>query len=423
MEEIPGSAAPEATDRGAGAPGSLPIVLLPVSALRLVARFFVPLTLWFSAGAIVRHLLIQSISRLGHGGHPAVRTTLVLLPLSLVVLAALVVTIGMLFTLGRGLAVIGDADEPYVAAIGRTLFPFVLVYLGWGLYTADIREVLRADAQRLGDAGNALAAGTVLNDLPIVAAMVVAVGSWGLRVLCERRYEQHHGRSAGVLTAFFEVNFTLYALYSIFQLVRGAQGWITGRVFWQDSVGGLDLPDLGPARDALVLPLVWLAVASIVFGLEMRDREAVRGTPLERLSDRFNGRLDARPGRLAEVGSRGMRETYVPLLHASRLVFRAGGPAFAWFCLCYVATGTLLDRAQRGVIALLGTDHTVRFWNLALVPVEFVHSLLYEAVRLALLAAMFDLVSRRISGRTPASAHRSTDPDPAVSAAEPGSTG
>lgn len=83
-------------------------------------------------------------------------------------------------------------------------------------------------------------------------------------------------------------------------------------------------------------------------------------------------------------------------------MFRAGAPAAAWFCLCYVAIGALMDRVQRGVIFLIGTDHSVRFWNLVLVPVEFGHQLGYEVLRLALLAAMFDLVTRRVSGGTPA---------------------
>jgi hypothetical protein len=69
----------------------------------------------------------------------------------------------MMFTLGRGLVVIHDPAEPYVTAIGRTLFPFVLIYLGWNLYTEDLREVLRADAQRLADAGDAMNAGSILD--------------------------------------------------------------------------------------------------------------------------------------------------------------------------------------------------------------------------------------------------------------------
>lgn len=390
VSDAPGSAGPVA-DR----PGPSATVLLPVAALRLAARFFVPLALWFSAGSIVRFLLIRAISRLGHGGHPGVRRAVVLLPLSVLVLVTLVVAIGMMFTLGRGLAVIQDPEEPYTAAIGRTLFPFVLVYLGWNLYTTDLREVLRADAQRLADAGDAMNAGNLL-DLPIVLGLVVALAAWGLRVLCERRYEERRGHLLGVLTSFLEVNFALYALYSIMQIVLVAKDWLAGRVFWRAVTGAVDLPSLGPVKDALVLPLVWLSIAAIVYGLEMHERAAVEGTVLERLPDRLAGRRR----RLAELASRSLREKYVPVVHAVRLVYRAGAPAFAWFCLCYVAAGAVLDRVQRGVVALIGPDHTVRFWNLALVPVEFGHRMAQEIIRLALLAAMFDLVLRRVGGLT-----------------------
>jgi hypothetical protein len=376
--------------------GPLPVAMLPVAAVRLALRFFVPLALWYAAGAVVRYLLIQQISRFGHGDHRSIRAVVVLLPLSVTVLASLVVTIGMMFTLGRGLSVIKDPAEAYVAAIGRTLFPFVLVYLGWNLYTDDLREVLRADAQRLADAGDGMNAGNIL-DLPIAMALVVALVAWALRAVCERRHETRPNRVLELLIAFLEVNFTLYALYSIVALIRIGQHWIAGRVFWQAITGAVHLPGPGPVEDALILPLVWLAIAAIVYGLEMHDRGAIEGTPLEGLP----GRLAGRRRRLAEVTSRGAREKYVPVVHAVRLVFRAGAPAFAWFCLCYVAIGALMDRVQRGVVLLIGTDHTVRFWNLALTPIEFGHRLLAEILRLALLAAMFELVVRRVSGGRP----------------------
>lgn len=184
----------------AGRDGALGAALLPVSALRLAARFFVPLAMWFSAGSIVRYALLQVISRLGGDRHHGVRQAVVLLPLSVAVLTSLVVTIGMLFTLGRGLSVIRDPDEPYVTAVGRTLFPFVLIYLGWNLYTTDLREVLRADAQRRVNTGDVMNVGNVL-DLPIAICLVVAAVSWGLRVLCERRYEESHGRAMGILAS------------------------------------------------------------------------------------------------------------------------------------------------------------------------------------------------------------------------------
>ena len=397
-------------------PGLGTVLALPLTAVRLAGRFFVPLALWFCAGWIVRYLLIQAISHLGHGRHVGVRQALVLLPLSVTVLASLAVTVGMLFTLGRGLAVIKDPAEPYATAIGRTLFPFVLIYLGWNLYTDDLREVLRADAQRLADAGDGMNAGNIL-DLSIPVCLAFTIVAWGLRVLCERWYEARPRRPLEVLVAFLEVNFTLYGLYSIVRLVRAAQHWVADRVFWHAITGAVRLPDTGPVKDALVLPLVWLAIAAIVYGLEMREREAIRGTPLERLPER----LDGRRRRLAELFSRSLREKYVPVVHALRLVGRAGAPVFAWFCLCYVAVGALLDRAQRGVVALIGTDHTVRFWNLALIPIEFGHRLVQEILRLALLAAMFGLLMRRIGG-TPAPDRPEPETDPGADDASPART-
>jgi hypothetical protein len=83
----------------------------------------------------------------------------------------------------------------------------------------------------------------------------------------------------------------------------------------------------------------------------------------------------------------------------------------------YVAIGALMDRVQRGVVMLIGTDHTVRFWNLALTPTEFGHRLLQEILRPALLAAMFELVVRRVSGGTPAAVRPETVTDPGAGGA------
>jgi hypothetical protein len=395
-----------------GREGAMPVALLPVSALRLAVRYFVPLALWFCAGSVARFLLIQAISHLGHGSHLGIRRTVVLVPLSIMVLVSLVVTIGMMFTLGRGLSVIADPEEAYGAAVARTLFPFVLTYLAWNLYVVDLREVLRTDAQRLVDQGDSMNAGYLLQ-LPIAACLAVAVVAWILRLFSERRYDTSPNRLLAVLTAFFEVTFTLYALYSIVQVVRSGQRWLTGRTAWHSFADAVHLPSLQPVGDALVLPLVWFAIAAIVYGLEMRDRELISGTRLEKIPDRFG----ERPRHLAEVAGRSMREKYVPVLHAARLVFRAGAPVAAWFCLCYVAVGALTDRLQRGALWLLGTDHTVRFWNLALAPAEFGHRLLQEILRLALLAAMFELVMRRTSARTPAPDRPEPVTDPRVDAA------
>jgi hypothetical protein len=173
--------------------------------------------------------------------------------------------------------------------------------------------------------------------------------------------------------------------------------------------------DLAPhVIDALLLPLVWFAIAAVVYGVGLRGQTIVEGTPLARLGQlpagRWSWALDELTG--------GVRNKYVPLIQTVPLALRgAGGTAVAMFCLSYVACGWLAERAQRGVALLIGPDHTVAFWNVVLVPMEFGSALLYEVLRIALLAAMFDLVLRhlqarrsvstvstvsKVSGRTPA---------------------
>lgn len=388
-------------------------VRMPWDAVRLVGRFLVPLVLWFSGGEVVRFLLVQASSRVAHGDHLQVRQALAMLLIGLVVLTTLVVVAGMLFSLSPALPSLRDratGPRTFVATVSRALPPFVVIYLAWGLFLDDVRGVLFADVSRHTASGDFSEAGRVYTELDLRYAAAIAVVSWVARILLERRNSRTEGVASGALVAFFEVMFTLYGTVLILRMLGAVTGYLTSRVAWVETVDvlrrvGEAVPgwaavlrlagDLAPhLADALLLPLVWLAIAAVVYGVGLRGRSIVKGTPLARLGEMPTGRWSLA---LDELTS-GVRGKYVPLLQTALLTLRAAGsPALAVFCVCYVACGWLAERAQRGAAMLIGPDHTVAFWDVVLVPLQFGSALLDDVSRVAVLAVMVDLVLRRLA--------------------------
>jgi hypothetical protein len=401
---------------------------LPFDTARLAGRFVVPLTAWFAAGEIVRYLLMQAISHVALGDRLQLRQILAMLLISLVVLTTLLVVVGMLCCVSGGLSSMSGHHidgRTVVLAACRAIPVFVVIYLAWNLFVDDLREVLQVDAARHTVAGTINQGGRVIGELDMRLAAAIAVASWILRVLVARRHSRTNGPVSGLLVAFFEISFTLYGALSLLRLLRATTDWFAQRIIWveaSETLGdiGQKIPgwtglnqavvDLAPhVTDGVFLPMVWFAIAAVVYGVGLRGEAIVRETPLARIPELAPGRWSFV---LDEVTS-GLRDKYVPLLQMVPLALRGSGVTFATFCLCYVACGWLAERAQRGVAFLIGPDHTVAFWNLVLVPMEFGSGLLFEVLRIAVLAAMVDLVLRRLG------AHRGTLTDRTAAADRP----
>ncbi|GAA4640681.1 hypothetical protein GCM10023196_107200 [Actinoallomurus vinaceus] len=371
--------------------------MLPVTSVRMAGRHLVPLAAWFSAGYLARYLLTWAGVVVGHGQYEQWRRTAATLVFTALVTVTLATVIGMLWTIRR------PDDESFVDAIGRALFPFVVIYTAWGMYTDDVRLFSRIDVEHnLHSATHSAVAGRVLFISNVWIALLAAAVAWSLRLVLERRRED---RWAGPVLAYTETAFNLFAVSSVFLLAGKAADWVTGRRFWP---AGLDTqgPAIAFGLGALALPLVWFAMAAVVggIGIEPDDhRAALEGTRLHRLAvagDRHQ----------VLVGlTSGPRERWVPLLHATRLILRAGAPALGLFCLCYVTVDAAVAYGFRGALYLIGPDHDPAAWKPILVPLEFTRELLRNVLHVALLAAAVDLV-RVVSDETEA-------PEPAAAPA------
>lgn len=399
-------------------PGDSPL-RLPWRALSLAGRYLPWLVLWFAGGQLARWALPWLAAEVGRGSHPELRRVGVVMLFVLFLLATATMSVGMLYVLRRrhGGGRAGEPGERFVDVLGRSLLPFMIVYVAWGLLLHDAATFSFADVKRtfnhLSDPG----ATYVIPDLRV--AWALAGGCFLIRMLLERRHmsqreKGNSGRVSGLSAAFFETAFTLFGISSAAVTFGQMSEWLSDRRAWVGASSALNgigdaLPWLGGvwgglgellglAKDGLILPLVWLTIAAIVYGVEVHDHRIVLGgTRLGSAAERLSGMrgLFRRPlgGMSADF-----RDKYLPLLYAVRLVWRGGVPLFAVFAVCFGLTEFVSDEVWLGVTRLIG-PHDMGTWHALIVPVNFARDLIKEVLRIAVLAAAYGLISERVARR------------------------
>ncbi|MFC4060439.1 hypothetical protein ACFOWE_19210 [Planomonospora corallina] len=435
------AAEPGTTGRPGPGPAAYPAWSLPLHALRILGSCALSLLLWFSAGRAVRAALMWAGAEPAYGDD-RVRLAVTVLVLTLIVLTEFVVCVGMLHSVRGALAEIrarrgeGAADGSLLGALDRAAPVFAAVYVIWGLHREDAREFAALDAAGRvgGDLPGALAgtggsagtgeltgagdfagtfagtgaggeSGTILLGLDVRISAAIAVGACLLRLLFGWWHARGRGRAAGMLTAVAGLASAFYGV----NVLLATAAW--GRDRLEDravvAAAGDRLEELEKALpwwkglregagqlwpllvEALVEPLTWLIVAALVYGAFTGDaRVLLRGTRPETAA----GRVEH--GRALSRAALGLRERWVPPLHAFRLVTRGGAVLFGMFCLCHVAFRVGADYADRGVRTLIGSDFP-HFWALFGSPLEFAGELVTGVLTVCLLAAAFDLAATR----------------------------
>lgn len=233
-------------------------------------------------------------------------------------------------------------------------------------------------------------------------AIGLTAGLFVLKVLAEWRLEPRLPRAVGALVAFLEINFALFGIFTIDHLRGKGVDWFTGRQVWawvNDAAG----PALGlwpPFKDAVLGALILLVIAGVVLGLDAGDERVVLGGSRAARRLAAAGGVD-RAGSPRELLTRGFREMWLPAWYGLRLVRRSGLMPFAVFCLLFTGLHVAEGASRRQVYELIG-PHEVTWWIQALPFVGYGTGLVFEVLRICLLAAAFNLVMARVSARTAA---------------------
>ncbi|MFI0481907.1 hypothetical protein [Actinomadura sp. 9N215] len=396
-------------------------LILPLATLRLAGRFVLPLTLWFTVGELLRYGAMYGGYRLGTMKGTAA-TVAPIATIGLLVVITLAVAVLMVHSVREGLDVVhareadGDLtpwavgnEESVIGAMGRAALPFVIFYLAWGLQGEDAREfadmATARGFQEGGLQGQIDALGMLLSlEKHIGLAIGLTAGLFVVKVAAEWSLEERLPRAIGALVAFLEINFALFGIFTIDHLRGKGVDWFTGREAWAwvTDVAGPALDVWPPFKDAVLGALIWLVIAGVILGLDAGDEQVVLGR------SRTARRLAAaggvgRTNSPREILTRGFREMWLPAWYGLRLVRRSGMMPFATFCLLFAGLDVAEEASRRFVYELIG-PHEVTWWIQALPFVGYGTAVVFEVLRVCLLAAAFNLVMARVSARTAAKA-------------------
>lgn len=402
---------------------SLSAASLPMHTLRIFGACALSLILWFSAGRVVRALLMVAASEVSHGDYRQVRLVITMFVFTLIVLNELVIMVGMLHSVRGALREIrarregGEADESMFGALNRATMVFATIYLAWSFQNADAREFIAVDTARRVDqdlatslAGGEVEGGTGLSTLDVRVSLGVAVVAYLLKTLFGWWHVNGKVKGSGVFATFFELAFAFYSLNALFAFAEARADWLDHRVVvttvedWAEAAGEAmpwwkafwdAVGDVWPhVIDGLVVPLTWLTVASLVYGAFAEDtRAVVRGTRLDNVATRMERTHNLTQTTMTRATA-GFQERWVPPVNAFRLAVRGGPALFGLFCLGYVGIRVVTDYADRGVRMLIGNEDPF-VWLALAGPVSFVREMVVLTLTVCLLAATFDIAATR----------------------------
>jgi hypothetical protein len=362
------------------------------------------------------------------------------------VLATLVFVLAVLAQVGALVLMLwlcrppGD-EETALDVAALAIGPFLAVYALWGLVDDEVYALFAANIAVNGGAGPDQWS---VNLRWWQLYLGLAVGAWLLRqvvaAVTRRSGTVSRRRPWLLLGVVLEGVWTFASALAALALLRQVLGWAASRAVWQGVVGAwygflamvpdlqlpfaLTLPEalqslvgwlvgtlLPGLAQAVLLPLVWLALAAVVFGWRDVDAHPVADETvlIARLPRRWaTGPWGSLLHRVGLLLTGDLRTKYLPVLRAFRLLW-ATGPAFlAAYLVLATGVGTLRSWGELSLARLLGPrdPYVALAWSWA---EELVISTVFTTVAVALYAAAARRTMR--TGLTGAVAPAATGPD------------
>ncbi len=309
-------------------------------------------------------------------------------------------------------------QRSWLDVLAVALLPFFAYYAAWGLLDGIKRDfILTYQSWVSFDRREPLQDILALRGLWIALAV-----SWGLREVSKRRFAATRHGAWSLVVAACEAYWLFVGAAVITRGWSQATAWWESRVvvvalatWWENPfVGMLSLAPLkrvldpgwdvvSTAAGAIAMPLVWLAIAAIVYGMDLRRRGRLdRHDARARLVGRRYRKLHPVLKKAVDTASGGWNGKGIPIVNAIRLVLRAGLPALLVLCVGWA----LLDVVDAQAWGLATQAIGPRPWDewrvigqpLSLLfngPMSLQPALFTQLLRIVLLAATFD---RAIAG-------------------------
>ncbi|MGD7789201.1 hypothetical protein ACQCX2_12870 [Propionibacteriaceae bacterium Y1700] len=360
---------------------------------KLWVQCFWVIATWFTLGAALHSGLIMASAAVGPRPIPATALFIVAV---LVKVASMVLMIhaiaprlttaraveGGQLRLGRRVPEQMFRSERPAEVLTVALAPFLVVYTGWGLVEQEVTALFTRNMIRYGflDAESRTSWSIQLDWWQFY--LVVAMIAWLLQHVIDlvvERWPPRPRRLGLLIMVVAEAVWTFCSFLALITLaprlwewlfsrrlwVAGTQAWygIIDALAWIRLPFGLDLPEVLTAAghwvvvdllptlgDAILLPLMWLALTAVVFGWRRFSGRAL----LHGVRRPEAGGRGLRPVlAAARIGSAELRDKYVPVLTALQMVLRAG-PRFLGV---YLVLSTALTALTAWT--WIGLDHLI----------------------------------------------------------------
>ncbi|MGE2834651.1 hypothetical protein [Mycobacterium sp. SMC-4] len=352
-------------------------------------------------------------------------------------------------------AIPGIADLPRrslrsVDLFASVILPFFAIYLAWQMFREDwLAFEVRALDYRIADSINN--PGQLELDpenLPVGATTWVVIGLALLARFALSRFSAKLPRWFIVVRIYVDALWVFLALtFSVHQglsIVLNPAGWLAERriVVWfnqtreavfdtfapLEAVWDTAMWALGTVFGGAAVPLIWLAVAGIVYGVSTSPdwralAERVAGERAHRVMSRHaqtQQRVQSRWQRLPDKWRSDVRGyldsqlgKFKPIVDSGRILLHGGVFALSLYVLAYLGLAWLdmagsFYRAQlgsgyllRGMAWLIGPQ-SQQFWVAGIPTLELVAHLIVEPLRICLIAATLGYCLHRIPSATAA---------------------
>jgi hypothetical protein len=385
---------------------------------RLFAAYWPVLFFWFLVQHVTHRPLLDASVRLGLFNRP-----LGFLGLAILVVVQLLCTIAMLQALRPGMSSLAQVGDGLRArfrgghladAIAVALLPFFAYYATWGL----LRDIVGQYSYELLRHIAGLGLPGPLDIIKAPGLWVTIAITYFVRSISVKWHDRTKSPWWSILATICEAYWVFLGVLAIASYKQMPWDWWHHRIVYVEWQRWWDNPRdfLGPIKLAIdpvlalgmegirvaILPLVWLAIAAIIYGHDVRASGDLTESHarVTRLHARY-ARLPRVLQWMAESWSDGWRKKALPVVNSLRLLLRAGlRPALA-LCVCYVALQFVCSWAFRGAVWVIGPqDRDV--WNVILGPLSLLvgdmsgqtRSLIQEPLRICLLAAAVEVTLR-----------------------------
>ncbi|GAA3079376.1 hypothetical protein JOF29_004943 [Kribbella aluminosa] len=395
---------------------------------RLWWKNLLPMTVWWAAGFVGFTVCSQGAIWLAQHRHSSLGTGL----FAVGVLLQITASVGMIRTCAMSLyrwrdAASSDAEETsdptqrgLLELLAVTLLPLVAVWSAWGFFDQQVSQLSATYMIQVGTQSSFFTLGNHNWHGYLPALIILLV----LRRVLQSVDDRWPSRPVKFAQVWAEAFFVLLTFVITPFAIADGKNWVKDRSFWYWSLDWWDglkgffekihipipagieflwgffwetlwpLFKLGVAE-----PLTWLAITTVVFGHRVLSSGGVfRGTRLERrLGAQSEQQEEPQRGRLIGLTYKapdlllgGLREKFYPAINAFRLLIRVGPVFLGVVCLVYTFWLLGQDWAFVALQRLIGLHG--EHWGLMNHEIATtIQDLVFEPLRIALLAAAFDL--------------------------------